>query len=345
MSNMKAMAFTAHGGSDVIEQVDVELPEIKPYEVKIDVKAFALNYLDIWVRKGRPNSTMQFPHVSGSDFAGIVNTIGSKAKGFEIGDRVTVNPGVSCMMCKYCRAGEQSQCEKFSILGSGSWGGSAEQALVPANNLMKIPDTMNFTDAAAAPLTTITVYRMMRTKANLLEGENLLVLGAGGGIGTVAVKMGKHFGANVIALTSTDKVEKVKGIGADYVLDYQNTNEWDKLVLDHTDGEGANVVIDPVGASTWEKSINALANGGRHIVCGATTGPNANTEIRTLFVKQGKLEGSYMGNNREFVQSMNLVKSGHISPVIDSVAPMADLAKSHERLESGNHFGKLVLTI
>ena len=157
--------------------------------------------------------------------------------------------------------------------------------------------------------------------------------------------MGKHFGANVIALTSTSKVDKVKNIGADYVLDYKNTNEWDKLVLDYTNGEGANVVIDPVGASTWEKSINALAKGGRHIVCGVTTGPDANTAIRTLFVKQGKLEGSYMGNNREFVQSMNLVKSGYVSPVIDSVVPMADMAKSHDRLESGKHFGKLVLTI
>lgn len=339
------MAFTSHGGSDVIEEVDVELPEIKPYEVKLDVKAFALNYLDIWVRRGRPNSTMQFPHVSGSDFAGVVSEIGDKVKGFEIGDRVTVNPGVSCLMCKYCRAGEQSQCEKFFILGSGSWGGSAEQALVPANNLMKIPDTMKFIDAAAAPLTTITVYRMMRTKANLLEGDNLLVLGAGGGIGTVATKMGKHFGANVIALTSTDKVDRVRNIGADYVLDYKNNQDWDKSVLDYTNGEGVNVVIDPVGASTWEKSINALAKGGRHIVCGATTGPDANTAIRTLFVKQAKMEGSYMGNNREFIQSMNLMKSGLISPVIDSVVPMAEMAKSHDRLESGKHFGKLVLTI
>jgi NADPH:quinone reductase-like Zn-dependent oxidoreductase len=342
---MRAMAFTAHGGAEVIGEVEVDLPAINPNEVKLDVKAFALNYLDIWVRRGRPNSTMQFPHVSGSDFAGVVAETGTNVTGVEIGDRVTVNPGVSCLMCKYCRAGEQSQCEKFYILGAGSWGGSGEQAIVPSNNLMKIPDKMSFTDAAAAPLTTITVYRMMRTKANLLEGENLLVLGAGGGIGTVAVKMGKHFGANVIALTSTNKVDKVKGIGADYVLDYKTNQEWDKAVLDYTNGEGANVVIDPVGASTWEKSINALANGGRHIVCGATTGPNADTAIRVLFVKQAKLEGSYMGNNREFIQSMNLATSGKISPVIDSIAAMTDLAKSHERLESGKHFGKLVLTI
>lgn len=342
---MKAMVFSAHGGTEVIKQQEVTLPQINAKEIKLDVEAFALNYLDIWVRRGHPGSTMQFPHVTGSDFSGVVSEIGNEATGFEIGDRVTVNPGISCMTCVHCRSGQQSQCEKFYILGSGSWGGSAEQAIVPANNLYKIPDNMKFTDAAAAPLTSITVYRMMKSKGNIVAGENLLVLGAGGGVGSIAVKMGKYFGANVIALTSTDKVSKVKSLGADLVLDYKKNDSWDQTLLEYTDNVGAHVTIDPVGKATWEKSINALAKGGRHIVCGATTGPEGTTPIRTLFVKQGKLEGSYMGNNREFNAVMRLLSEGHISPVIDSVEPMYKLEEAHQRLESGKHFGKLVLKI
>ncbi|MHA2090531.1 MAG: alcohol dehydrogenase catalytic domain-containing protein [Candidatus Kariarchaeaceae archaeon] len=343
--NMKAMVFSAHGGVEVIKQQDVNLPQIRTSEVKLDVKAFALNYLDIWVRRGWPDSSMKFPHITGSDFSGVVSEVGTKVTRFEIGDKVAVNPGISCMSCVYCRSGQQSQCEEFYILGSGSWGGSAEQAIVPANNLFKIPDRMKFTTAAAAPLTALTVYRMMKTKGNLVAGENLLVLGGGGGVGSIAIKLGKYFGANIIALTSTDKVDMVKSIGADLVLDYKMNESWDQTLLEYTENVGAHVIIDPVGKATWEKSINALAIGGKHIVCGATTGPEGITPIRTLFRKQAKLEGSYMGNNREFLEVMNLVSKNFISPVIDSVVPMEKLSESHQRLESGSHFGKLVLEV
>lgn len=341
---MKAAIFNRHGSPDVFEMGEVTLPNHSENEIVIDVKAFALNYVDIWVRRGSPTMKLPLPHIGGTDASGIISKIGSKwMDKFSIGDHVLVNPGLSCFKCKYCLAGQQSMCTTFKIFGAATWGGAAEQAIIPGSNVHKIPDTLSFEEAAAAPLTFVTAYRMLRTKANVKEGEKVLVTGAGGGIGTVAVQMAKKMGATVIALTSSEKIDRLRNLDVDYCLDYKKDSEWDKTANELTDG--IDVVIDSVGEATWEKSINVLAKGGRLASCGATTGSLGKTQIRSVFAKQLTIYGSYMGSNSDFLAALSMLYSGKVRPVIDSIRPLEQISDAHSLLESGKHFGKVVLTI
>ncbi|MDH5402217.1 MAG: zinc-binding dehydrogenase [Candidatus Heimdallarchaeota archaeon] len=343
---MKAAILNQHGDPSVFEISDVDIRKIDDFEIKIDVKSFALNHLDLWIRRGNPAWTIPFPHISGTDMAGVVSEIGTKVKGVSIGDRVTVNPGISCLRCKYCRLGQQSMCRTFHILGSGAWGGAAEQVIVPNKNVIKMPDSISFEHGAAAPLTFLTVYRMLRTKAKIMEGEKVLVLGAGGGVGTAAIQLIKEMGGESIALTSTqDKMDKCKEIGATHVLNYRDNEDWDQSVLEITENEGVNIVIDPVGEKTWEKAINTLSKGGRLVSVGATTGPRGITPIRNIFAKQISIFGSYMGTDDEFRAVMSMFFNGKVSPVIDKVYQIEEISSAHARLESGNHFGKIVLNV
>jgi NADPH:quinone reductase-like Zn-dependent oxidoreductase len=323
---------------------DVPLPDHSENDIVIDVKTFALNYVDIWVRRGGPNSKLPFPHIGGTDASGIISKIGSKWKErFSIGDHVLVNPGFSCFKCKYCLVGQQSMCTTFKIFGAGTWGGAAEQAIIPGTNVHKIPDTLSFEEAAAAPLTFVTAYRMLRTKANVKEGEKVLVTGAGGGVGTAAVQMAKEMGATVIALTSTEKIAKLTNLGVDYCLDYKKDADWDTTANELTGG--IDVVIDSVGEATWEKSIDVLAKGGRLASCGVTTGNLGKTQIRSVFAKQLTIYGSYMGSNSDFLAALSMLYSGKVRPIIDSTRPLEQMSAAHTLLESGKHFGKVVLTI
>lgn len=342
---MKAVVLREYGGPEklTIEQIEDPRKRLEPDEIKLTVKAFALNYVDVWTRRGLTN--VPLPHIGGTDVAGVVKELGSAVTNFNTGDRVLVNPGISCLKCKYCLSGQQSMCSQFKIFGVGTWGGAMEEAIVPASNLKIINDSMPFTTAAAAPLTFITAYRMLRTKAKLNEGETVLVTAASGGVGTAAVQMAKTMGADVIALTSNEeKINKLKDLGALFTINYNENKDWDQIVLDYTDNKGVNVVIDSVGEQTWERAINSLAKGGRLVTVGSTTGPNGVTPIRKLFSKQATLYGSYMGSSRDFDGAMSLFFKGKIHPVIDSVLPMEKIAQAHQKLESGNHIGKLVLT-
>lgn len=342
---MKAVVFREFGGPEKLSIEEIEDPtrKLDPDYVRLSVKAFALNYVDIWTRRGLTN--VPLPHVGGTDVAGVVKELGANVTDSNIGDRVLVNPGLACHKCKFCLSGQQSMCRIFKIMGVGSWGGAAEEVLVPASNLKVINDSMSFTEAAAAPLTFITAYRMLRTKAQIKEGETVLVTAASGGVGTAAVQMAKVMGAEVIALTSNDeKINKLKDLGALFTINYNEEQEWDQVVLDYTGNKGVNVVIDSVGEKTWEKAINSLAKGGRLVTVGSTTGPTGITPIRKLFSKQATIYGSYMGSTRDFDGSMSLLFKGKIHPVIDSVLPMEKIQEAHRKLESGNHIGKLVLT-
>lgn len=341
---MKAVVFREYGGPEKLQIEDITDPRTKldSHMVKITVKAFALNYVDIWTRRGM--TQVPLPHVGGTDVSGVIKEMGSDVVNFNIGDRVLVNPGLSCHKCKYCLMGEQSMCTRFNILGVGTWGGAAEEAIIPASNLKIINDSMPFTEAAAAPLTFITAYRMLRTKARIREGEAVLVTAASGGVGTAAVQMAKVMGADVIGLTSNEeKMNKLKDLGALFTINYNEYKDWDQVVLDYTDNKGVNIVIDSVGEQTWEKAINSLSKGGRLVTVGSTTGPNGNTSIRSLFRKQASIYGSYMGSTRDFDGAMSMLFKGKIHPVIDSVLPMDKIQKAHQKLESGNHIGKLVL--
>lgn len=343
---MKAAVLHEFGSPDKlkIENLNSLRIILSQNQVKLKVKAFALNYVDIWTRRGT-NYQVPLPHVGGTDCAGVIEELGSEVTNFNVGDRVLVNPGLSCHKCKYCLSGEQSMCVNFKILGVGSWGGAAEEVVVPASNLKIINDSMSFTEAAAAPLTFITAYRMLRTKAMVREGETVLVTAASGGVGTAAVQMAKAMGADVIALTSSEeKMNKLKDLGALFTINYNENPDWEKIVMDYTDNEGVNVVIDSVGEKTWDKAINSMAKGGRLVTVGTTTGPNGVTPIRRLFSKQASIYGSYMGSVRDFDGAMSMLFKGKARPVIDSVLPIEKIQEAHRKLESGNHIGKLVLT-
>lgn len=340
---MKAALFNRHGSPDVFEMGDITLPNHSENEIVIEVKAFALNYVDILIRRGGPNMKLALPHIGGTDASGVISKIGSTWEDkFSIGDRVLVNPGLSCFTCKYCLRGQQSMCTTFKIFGAATWGAAAEQAIIPGSNVHKIPNNLSFEDAAAAPLTFVTAYRMLRTKVNVNEGETVLVTGAGGGVGTVVVQMAKKMGATVIALTSSEKIDKLKKLGADYCIDYKTDTEWDITANKLTNG--VDVVIDSVGEATWEKAINVLAKGGRLATCGATTGGLGKTQIRSIYAKQITIYGSYMGSNSDFLAALLMLYSGKVRPVIDSVRPIKQISDAHNLLESGKHFGKVVLT-
>ena len=345
MKGMKAAVFREYGGPEklIVEEIDQLETKLEPDMVRLTVKAFALNYVDIWTRRGLTN--VPLPHVGGTDVAGIIKELGSSVTKFNVGDRVLANPGLSCHKCKFCLRGEQSMCDQFNILGVGTWGGAAEEVLVPSSNLKIINDSMPFTEAAAAPLTFITAYRMLRTKANIKEGETVLVTAASGGVGTAAVQMAKAMGAEVIALTSSEeKMNKLKDLGALFTINYTAEPDWDDVVLDYTNNSGVNIVIDSVGEKTWEKAINSLSKGGRLVTVGATTGSTGPTPIRKLFSKQASIYGSYMGSSRDFGGAMSMFFKGKIHPVIDSVLPMDKIQEAHQKLESGSHIGKMVLT-
>lgn len=343
---MKAAIFYKCGTPKVIQIGEVDLPKHSSDQIVIDVKSFSLNYVDLYTRRGPPNSNFSFPHVGGTDASGVIKEVGKNFNRlYSPGDRILVNPGFSCFKCRYCRRGEQSMCETFKIFGTGNvWGGSAEQTIVPGSSIMKIPNELSFTDAAASPLTFITSYRMLKTKADVKEGETVLVTGAGGGIGTTSIQMAKRLGAEVFALTSKNKVEKVKKLGADHVLDYSSDSNWDETLL-HISETGVDVIIDPVGEATWQKNIRVLGKGGRLVTCGANAGSNGKTEIRSIYAKQAKILGSYMGSNSDFDSAMSLLFKNHVKPVIDSIRPIENIISAHELLESGNQFGKIVLTV
>lgn len=342
---MKALAIYEHGGVDKLQIVDLPRPAIGPDDVLINVKAIALNRLDIFVRNGSPALKLTMPHIPGSDAAGVIAEVGSNVRALAVGQRVTVNPGLSCGHCEFCLAGQQSLCAEFQILGEHLTGAAAEFVRVPAVNVLPIPSDVPFEVAAAAPLVYLTAWRALISRARLRPGEDVLVVGAGAGTSTAAIQIAKRAGARVFATSSTDdKLKRAKEIGADVVVNYK-TQEWDRQLFAETGKRGVDVVFESVGAATWLKSIRALKRGGRMVVIGATTGPHPQEEIAYIFWKQIDILGSTMSNQSEFREVMKLVLRGELKPVIDTVFPLERARDAHLRMESGEQFGKIVLTI
>lgn len=342
---MKALAIYEHGDVDKLQIVDLPKPAVGPDDVLISVKAVGLNHLDLFVREGLPNLKLPMPHIPGSDFAGVIAEVGADVRDLQVGQRVTVNPGVSCGHCEYCLAGEQSLCAEFGILGEHTTGGAAEFARVPAVNVLPIPVDYSFEMAAAAPLVFLTAWRALISRARLREGEDVLIIGAGAGVSTAAIQIAKRAGARVFVTSSSDdKLRKAKEIGADIGLNYK-TQEWDRELFAQTGKRGVDVVFESVGAATWIKSIRALKRGGRMVVIGATTGANPAEEIRYIFWKQIEIIGSTMSNQREFREVMKLVLRGELKPIVDTVMPLEKAREAHQRLARGEQFGKIVLEI
>jgi len=340
---MKALFIDEHGGPEVLKIG--ELPEPAPGygEVLVRVKACALNHLDIWVRKGLPGLKLSFPHVMGSDIAGIVEAIGEGVSSFKPGDRVTANPGVSCGKCEYCLKGEHSLCPDFKIIGEHMNGVCAEYAVIPETNLLKFPEDFTFEEMAGVPLVFLTAWRMLMTRAKIRAGEKVLIVGGSGGVATAALQIAKLGGATVYVTTSSDgKAQKLRELGADEVI---LDPDFHRAVWNLTEKRGVDAVVDSVGEATWGKSLRSLKRGGRLVTCGATTGSNPPAEIRYIFWRQISVIGSTMASQWEFREVMDLIFQRKLQPVIGTILPLKKAREAHELLEERKHFGKIVLII
>jgi NADPH:quinone reductase-like Zn-dependent oxidoreductase len=342
---VKAIVFEKHGAPDVLRYTDVPIPTIGANEVLVRVKACALNHLDLWVRRGLPGVPIPLPHIPGSDIAGDVAEVGSAVTTVRPGQKVVLAPGVTCGKCPACISGQDNRCRSFTNLGYMIDGGCAEFVKVPEVNCLAFPENLSYEEAAAIPLVFQTAWHMLLVRAELQPGEDVLVLGAGSGVGSAAIQIAKFFGARVIATAgSPEKLAKATELGADHVIDHKTQKIRDE-VRRITNKRGVDVVFEHVGTATWEDSLASLAYAGRLVTCGATTGYDAKLDLRVLFAKQLSLLGSYMGTKSDLHSVMRLVAAGRFHPVIDRIFPLAEAAAAHAYLESGAQFGKVVLTV
>jgi NADPH:quinone reductase-like Zn-dependent oxidoreductase len=340
---MKAAIFRQHGGPEVLEYADVPDPRMRADEVLIQVKACALNHLDIFVRRGMPGIKIPLPHILGNDIAGVVRDVGELVTWAKPGNDVMVHPGVSCGHCEACLSGQDNLCREYDIIGYRRDGGYAELVAVPGVNIFPKPPQLSWEEAAALPLVTVTAWHMLVTRANVQPGEDVLVHAAGSGVGSVAIQIAKLRGARVITTASTDeKLAKARDLGADVTINYTQ-EEWPKEVRRVTDRKGVDVVVEHTGAATWPGSISSLKNNGRLVTCGATSGYDAHTDLRQVFYRHLTLLGSFMGSKAELLEAMKFVREGKIHAVVDRVLPLSEARRAHELIEDRAQFGKIVL--
>lgn len=341
---MKAVVFSEHGGPEVLRYTEVPEPKIKATEVLVHVRACALNHLDLWVRRGLPGITFPMPHIPGSDIAGEVVRLGELVTHVKVGQHVVLAPGVSCGLCQHCVAGADNFCRRYTNFGYMIDGGCAEYVASPEANCISIPGDLSFEEVAAVPLVFLTAWHMLITRVELQPGEDVLVLGAGSGVGSAAIQVAKLIGARVIATAGSDaKLQKARELGADEVINHSKQNIADE-VKRLTERRGVDVVFEHVGVATWDMSVASLAANGRLITCGATTGYEAKLDLRYLFSRQQTIMGSYMGSKGELHTVLKLAGQRKLQAVIDRVLPLAQCAQAHELLERREQFGKIVLT-
>src|SRR5437762_24941 len=332
---MKAIIFHQHGAPEVLKYKDAPEPVIRPNEVLVRVKACALNHLDLWVRRGIPGVPIPLPHIPGSDISGEIEQIGADVSTVRVGQKTVLAPLVSCGKCSACVAGIDNGCRQATNLGYMIDGGCAEFVRAPEVNCMPYPENLSFEEAASMPLVFQTAWHMLLARAELQPGEDVLVLGAGSGVGSAAIQIAKFFGAHVIATAGSDeKLAKAKALGADHLVNHKAQKIRDE-VRRITNKRGVDVVFEHVGTATWEDSLASLAPAGRLVTCGATTGYDAKIDLRFLFSRQLSLLGSYMGTKSELHTVMKLVAAGKLKPIVDRVFPLAEAAAAHAYLESG----------
>ncbi len=340
---MRAAVFGEFGPPSVVHVEDVPVPEPGQGEVRVKVGASSLNHLDLWVRRGLPVGTTM-PHIGGSDIAGTVDAVGPGVTGVALGTRVSVDPSLHYEWYDAQDQGPGFEPRQFQIVGEHTQGGFAEYAVVPAGNLLALPDHVSFEEGAAAGLVFVTAWRGLMTRARLRAGERVLITGASGGVSTAAIQIAKLAGATVYAVTSgPENVERVRALGADHVYDRKRTEEFSREIWRDTDKKGVHVALDSVGEAVWPQCLKALGVGGRLVSYGATSGARGSTEIRVVFWKQLSIMGTTMGSPREYREVMRLVFDGKLKPVIHEVIPLAQAARAHEILEGGSAFGKIVL--
>jgi len=338
---MKAVRIHQFGNPEVLTYEDVPDPKPRRDQVLVRVKACSLNHLDVWARKGLPG--VKLPHILGSDIAGEVAEVGGYVSGFVAGQRVLVAPMHYCGHCAKCVAGLQNFCREFTVLGNGVDGGDCELIAVPAPNVIPIPDSLDFNQAASVPLVFLTAWHMLVGRAGVRPGQTVLVLGAGSGVGIAAIQIAKLFHCRVITTAGSEaKLEKARALGADHGIDHYKQKISDE-VRKITNKEGVDIVFEHVGAATWDESVKSLKSGGTLVTCGATTGPTVGLDLRHLFARQLTLLGSYMGTMGELHEVLKHVFAGRLKPVVDRVYPLRDLRAAHEHLETSQMFGKIVV--
>lgn len=337
---MKAIRFHAHGDAHVLRYEDAPEPEPRLGQVIVRVRACALNHLDIWNRRGVVK--LPLPHISGADVAGeIADTIPE----FTLGQRVMVQPGISCGRCHACLEGRDNECPRYDVLGSQSDGGYAEFVRVPIQNIIPLPDTIGFVEAAAFPLTFVTAWHMLITRAKVRPGEDVLVLGGGSGVGQAAIQIAWLHGARVFATAGSDeKLARARELGAHEVINH-HSQDLPAEIRRVTKNRGVDIVIEHVGQATWDRSLKCLARGGRLVTCGATTGYHGAIDLRFLFARQYSLMGSYMGTQGELLRAAHFFFGGQLRPAVDRTFPLAEAAAAQRHLEEGKHFGKVVLEV
>jgi NADPH:quinone reductase-like Zn-dependent oxidoreductase len=338
---MKAVRIHQFGGPEVLTYEDVPDPRPRQHEVLLRVRACSLNHLDVWVRKGLPG--VKLPHILGSDVAGEVVEAGEYVGGFKAGQRVLLAPMHFCGHCAKCVAGLQNQCREFTALGNAVDGGNCELIAVPAANVIPIPDSLDFNQAASVPLVFLTAWHMLVGRAGIRLGQTVLVLGASSGVGIAAIQIARLFHCRVIT-TAGDEAKLARGreLGADYGIDHYK-QKISEEVRKITNKEGADIVVEHVGAATWDESVKSLKSGGTLVTCGATTGPNVAVDLRHLFGRQLTLLGSYMGAMGELHEVLKHVFAGRLKPVVDRGFPLSELRAAHEYLEKSQMFGKIVV--
>jgi NADPH:quinone reductase-like Zn-dependent oxidoreductase len=343
---MKALTLTAVGGPEHLRVRELPEPAIQsPDQVLIRIHAAALNRLDLLVADGLPGVNYSFPHVMGSDGAGIVVALGSAVAGLRAGDRVMINPTVSCGKCPRCLQGEESLCSSLQVMGEHRTGTLAEYVVVPADNLALVPSAMPWPQAAAFSLATLTAWRMLVTRGGVLADETVLIWGIGGGVALAALLIARHLGARTIVTSSSEaKLEIARSLGADLTL---NSREVDigAEARKATGGIGVDAVVDSVGEQSWQHSLRSLRRGGRLIVCGATTGPMIGLDLRRLFWHQWSILGSTLGSRGEYAEIVKLAGEGKLWPIVDRVVPLDEALAAVGRLRRGEQVGKLVIEV
>ena len=343
---MKALTLAAAGGIEHLKVQELPQPSIQsPGEVLVRVQAAALNRLDLFVATGLPGSSLSFPHVVGSDGAGLVQEVGAGVSQFRPGDRVMINPTVSCGACPACATGEDSLCSNLRVLGEHRSGTVAEYVVMPAQNLAAVPPRMPWAQAAAFSLATLTAWRMLTTRARVAAGETVLIWGIGGGVAIAALQIARLLGARTIVTSGSDeKLEMGRRLGADLALNHHR-DDVRAEARKYTAGLGADVVVDSIGERTWTDSLRSLRRGGRMVICGATTGPMVSIDLRRLFWHGWSILGSTLGNRREYDEIVAHAAEGRLWPVIDSIVPLDQGPAAYERLLRGEQAGKLVIEV
>jgi NADPH:quinone reductase-like Zn-dependent oxidoreductase len=340
---MKAVRFHGHGRLDVLKYEDAPEPRIQANEVLVRVKACALNHVDLWLRQGVASRKLPMPHILGSDISGVVAEVGALVTRIKPGDPVLLSPGISCGQCEACFKGLDSACRSYTLFGAMVDGGYAEYVKSPEANVIPIPGDLTFDEAAAVPLVFVTAWHMLISRANLQLGEDVLVIGAGSGVGTAAIQVAKLMQARVIAVAGTDaKLEKARQLGADEVINHSKQSIASE-VRRLTGRRGVDVIFEHVGAAVWGECFESLATYGRLVTCGVTSGAEVKLDLQALFGRQRTILGSFMGGKGELMEALKFIAQRKLKAVIDSVFPLKDAAAAQRKMESRDFFGKILL--